>query len=156
MRHHRAGTDRLFAVQVARLVGCDLYLVGTVGDVGRLKVGESLGATRILVGEDDAAARVSEMSGGYGAPLRLTPQATRQPSGSMELVARNGQITKIGWGPSQEFSLIPSSEKGGSAQDVQPPGERGGGAFLIASGGIQMEPMVTTSFPSRNGELPTI
>ncbi len=147
------GPIGLFAVQVARLVGCDpIVLVGTVGDVGRLKVGESLGATHVfLVGENDVAARVSEMSGGYGAPLVVDAAGNSATLRlSMELVARNGQITKIGWGPKPvEFSLDPIIQKAARLQGTFSHTWRTWEAVLslIASGGIQMEPMVTHVLP---------
>lgn len=147
------GPIGLFAVQVARLVGCDpIVLVGTAADAGRLRVGESLGATHgLLVGEDDVAARVSGMSGGYGAPLVVDAAGNSATLKlSMELVARNGQITKIGWGPKPvEFSLDPIIQKAARLQGTFSHTWRTWEAVLslIASGGIQMEPMVTHDLP---------
>jgi alcohol dehydrogenase/L-iditol 2-dehydrogenase len=68
----------------------------------------------------------------------------------MELVARNGQITKIGWGPKPvEFSLDPIIQKAARLQGTFSHTWRTWEAVLslIASGGIQMEPMVTHVLP---------
>ncbi|MBD3177010.1 MAG: alcohol dehydrogenase catalytic domain-containing protein [Armatimonadia bacterium] len=146
------GPIGLFAVQVARLAGCNpIVLVGTEADAGRLEVGRTVGATHALVsGEDDVGTLVEDLTGGFGAPLVVDAaggSATLQLS--MEIVARNGQITKIGWGPNPVgFSLDPIVQKAARLQGTFSHTWRTWEAVigLIASGDMMMAPMATHDF----------
>ncbi len=114
------GPIGLFAVQMARAQGAGrIYLVGTNADKIRLDVGSKIGADVLLnVQETDAAAAILDETGGYGVPLVVDaagPAAALKLA--MDVVARNGQITKIAWGPKPvELSLDPIVGKAVSLQ----------------------------------------
>lgn len=116
------GPIGLFAVQVARVQGAHpVVLVGTAVDATRLEVGRRIGATHcVTIEETDPAELVADLTGGMGAPL-VVDAAGNGPALklAMDLVARNGQITKVGWGPKPvEFSLDPLLSKSVRLQGV--------------------------------------
>jgi L-iditol 2-dehydrogenase len=94
------GPVGLFSLQVARLAGAGTIIVtGTDRDRERLKLAAGLGADVIVnVSESDPADIVRNVGDGLGAHLVIdaagVPPAVKQ---SLDLVRRNGQITKIGW-----------------------------------------------------------
>jgi len=147
------GPIGLFAVQVARIVGASpIILVGTDADAGRLQTGKGLGATHTLTaGKDDIAAAVADLTGPYGVPLVVDAAGNNATLKlSMDLVARNGQITKIGWGPKPvDLSLDPIISKAARLQGTFSHTWRTWEAViaLIASGEIDMRPMVTHDMP---------
>ena len=147
------GPIGLFAVQMARIGGAyPIILIGTDVDEARLKTGLTLGAhIAVNVSKENAAERIAQLTGGIGVPL-VIDAAGNNPAFkmAMELVRRNGQITKIGWGPKPlDMSLDPIIAKAATLQ----------GSFshtwatweavlqLIQSGDIRMEPMITHRFP---------
>lgn len=147
------GPIGLFAVQMARIGGAyPIVLVGTDVDEARLKTGAELGAhITINASKEDPVPLIMEMTGGLGAPL-IMDAAGNNPAFklAMSLVRRNGQITKIGWGPKPlDMSLDPIIAKAATLQ----------GSFshtwttweavlkLIESGDIRMDPMITHRFP---------
>ncbi len=147
------GPIGLFAVQMARIGGAyPIILIGTDVDEARLKTGLTLGAhIAVNVSKENAAERIAQLTGGIGVPL-VIDAAGNNPAFkmAMELVRRNGQITKIGWGPKPlDMSLDPIIAKAATLQ----------GSFshtwatweavlqLIESGDIRMEPMITHRFP---------
>jgi L-iditol 2-dehydrogenase len=147
------GPIGLFAVQMARIGGAyPIVLVGTDVDESRMKTGLELGAhIAINVNRENAVERVAELTGGIGVPLVIDAAGNNAAFKlSMELVRRNGQITKIGWGPKPcDLSLDPIIAKAATLQ----------GSFshtwstweavlhLIESGDIRMDPMITHRFP---------
>jgi L-iditol 2-dehydrogenase len=94
------GPVGLFALQVARLAGAGtLVVTGTRRDRKRLELARKLGADLALdVSEQDPAEVLRGIGDGLGAHLVIdcagVPPAIQQ---SLELVRRNGQVTKIGW-----------------------------------------------------------
>jgi len=89
------GPVGLFALQVARLAGAGTLIVtGTPRDRKRLELARKLGADLAL----DPAEVLSGIGDGLGAHLVIdcagVPPAIKQ---SLELVRRNGQVTKVGW-----------------------------------------------------------
>jgi alcohol dehydrogenase/L-iditol 2-dehydrogenase len=147
------GPIGLFAVQMARIGGAyPIVLVGTDVDESRMKTGLELGAhMTINVSKENAVARVMELTDGIGVPLVIDAAGNNAAFKlAMELVRRNGQITKIGWGPKPlDLSLDPIIAKAATLQ----------GSFshtwstweavlhLIESGDIRMDPMITHRFP---------
>lgn len=94
------GPVGLFALQVARLAGAGTLIVtGTPRDRERLELARKLGADLALdVTEQDPAEVLRGIGDGLGAHLVVdcagVPPAIKQ---SLELVRRNGQVTKVGW-----------------------------------------------------------
>lgn len=116
------GSIGLMATQVARLCGAsNIVLAGLPQDARRMEIGRKLGATHTVdLSKADIAGLVSELSDGAGADLVVDaagPSAT--VALSMELVKRNGQITKIAWGPKPlDISLDPLLAKAVTLQGV--------------------------------------
>jgi L-iditol 2-dehydrogenase len=94
------GPVGLFSLQVAKLAGAGtLVVTGTRRDRERLALAKRLGADLTVdVSEQDPAEVVRGLGDGLGAHLVIdcagVPPAIQQ---SLELVRRNGQVTKVGW-----------------------------------------------------------
>jgi alcohol dehydrogenase/L-iditol 2-dehydrogenase len=94
------GPVGLFCSQLARLAGAGTVVVtGTARDAKRLALARTLGADIVVdVTRQDPAEIVMGLGDGLGAHLVIdtagAPPAVKQ---SLQLVRRNGQITKIGW-----------------------------------------------------------
>ena len=109
------GSIGLLAMQVARVEGGHVIVVGTDGDERRLELARELGADLTVdVSSEDAAGIVHDLTGGVGADVVLecsgAPAAARM---GMELVRRGGQYTQIGLfsGPfSLDFGLVAYKE----------------------------------------------
>jgi L-iditol 2-dehydrogenase len=146
------GPIGLFAVQMCRASGAGaIVLVGTDADRRRLEVGRELGATAAVNGaESDPMEAVRDLTNGEGAHLVIDAAG---PTAAMRLaldaVARNGQITKIAWGPKPlELSLDPLLSKAATLQGSYSHTWRTWEAVLqmIAAGALRMEPMITHRF----------
>jgi L-iditol 2-dehydrogenase len=94
------GPVGLFATQAAKLAGAGTVIVtGTRRDGMRLQLAKQLGADMSLdVTDGDVADVVRHLGDGQGAHLVIdaagVPPAIQQ---SLDVVRRNGQVTKIGW-----------------------------------------------------------
>ena len=116
------GPIGLMATQIARVSGASaIVLAGLPRDRPRLALGSTLGATHTCdLTTDDLPALVHDLSGGRGADLVVDaagPTATVKLA--MEIVRRNGQITKIAWGPGPlDLSLDPLLSKAVTFQGV--------------------------------------
>jgi L-iditol 2-dehydrogenase len=94
------GPVGLFSLQVAKLAGAGTVVVtGTSRDRKRLDLAARLGADIIVdVSEQDPVQVVRGLGDGLGAHLVIdaagVPPAIKQ---SLEIVRRNGWITKVGW-----------------------------------------------------------
>lgn len=146
------GPIGLFAVQVARALGATpIILVGTGVDRKRLAVGQQVGA-QVIVNRDETEPMevVRELTGGEGVPVVVDAAGNNVALQlSLEAVARNGQITKIGWGPPPvNLSLDPLLSKAAALQGVFSHTWRTWEAVLqmMAAGMWQMEPMITHQF----------
>jgi L-iditol 2-dehydrogenase len=146
------GPIGLFAVQMAKAAGAgQLFLIGTTADRLRLDVGRTLGADVVLnAQEEDAAAAVLDATGGYGVPLVVDAAGpTAAMKLAMDVVARNGQITKIAWGPKPlELSLDPIVAKAVSLQGSYSHNWRTWEAVLkmMAAGSLNLDAMITHRF----------
>ncbi|NQT67638.1 MAG: zinc-binding dehydrogenase [Actinobacteria bacterium] len=143
------GPVGLFCLQIARLSGSNpIIVVGTSIDEVRFSVAGKLGADLIInVEKENVTEKISEITKEQGCDLVVDAAGNEKALKlAVDVVARMGQITKIGWGPKPiNFSLDPMISKGARIQ----------GTFshvwrtwedvlsLISRGKIVMEPMIT-------------
>jgi L-iditol 2-dehydrogenase len=152
------GPIGLFSLQMCRAGGAGpIVLVGTPVDRARLQVGRELGAAHTVdVSQQDPMAVIDEVMGGEGAHLVIDcagPSAAVKLA--MEAVARNGQITKIAWGPEPlNLSLDPLLAKAAALQGSFSHTWRTWEAVLamMANGALQMAPMITHRFTIESWE----
>jgi alcohol dehydrogenase/L-iditol 2-dehydrogenase len=147
------GPIGLFAVQMCRASGAGtILLVGTSVDARRLEVGRALGADAILnADEADPLPAIMDATEGDGAPL-VVEAAGPAPALklAMDAVARNGQITKIAWGPRPvNLSLDPIVAKAAALQGSYSHTWRTWEAVLkmMASGTLDMARMISHRMP---------
>lgn len=144
-----AGAIGLMAVQVARVSGAsEIVLAGLSHDRSRLETGKEIGATQTINVETESLLdAVRERSNGRGADLVVDaagpPASVKQ---AMEVVRRNGQITKIAWGPKPfDSTLDPLVAKAVALQGVfshtWDTWERA--LRLVSSGQINLDHMIT-------------
>ena len=146
------GSIGLLAMQVARVEGGHVIVVGTEGDERRLKLARELGADLTVdVSSEDVAGIVRDLTGGVGADLVLecsgAPAAARM---GLQLVRRGGQYTQIGLfsGPfSLDFGLV-------AYKEVQARGSLGStwsswkrSIALLDSGQVRTELLVSDMMP---------
>ncbi len=147
------GPIGLFAVQLARIAGAGTVVaIGTAKDVARLELAKQLGADfTVVVPDEDPVRLIRGIGDGMGAHLVVdcagAPPAVRQ---AIDLVRRNGQITKIG------FALKPLDM---SLDELVTRGVALQGSFshnwktweavleLLRLGRIQTEPMLSAIMP---------
>jgi L-iditol 2-dehydrogenase len=143
------GPVGLFCVQIARAAGASpVLVVGTGKDRQRLKAARKLGADKIIdVTTTDARSFINLITHNQGIPLVVDAAGNKRAlSLAIDTVARQGQITKIGWGPDPiDFSLDPLLAKAACLQ----------GTFshnwpvweavieMMALGDLQTEPMIS-------------
>lgn len=146
------GPIGLFALQVARLSGAGPILItGTDADATRLELAEKLGADiTVRAGQDDPLAAVAACTDGFGVPLVVDAAgASETLRQAMGMVRRNGQITKIGWGPEPiGLSLDPLLSKAATLQGVYSHTWRTWEACLrlIQRGQVDMASMISHRF----------
>ena len=146
------GPIGLFCLQVAKASGAGRVIVaGTEKDSKRFEIARKLGAEVTLnVDEEDCVAEVNELTDGEG--VALVVDAAGESSAlktAIDIVRRNGGITKVGWGADPlGFSLDPIISKAVTLQ----------GSYshtwntwetcieLIRSKGIDIERMITHEF----------
>jgi len=105
------GAIGLLCLQVARALGASpINITGTTVDALRLDLARKLGADQVVNAQETDPVEVAlELTHGDGIPLVIdaagNSKTIRQ---SLDMVARNGQVTKIGWGKEPVgFSLDP-------------------------------------------------
>ena len=142
------GPVGLFCVQIAKAVGAKPVIVmGTSKDKIRFDVAKVLGADEIVNvnGEKSARQIISELKDNV--PLVVDAAGNKDSLKlALELVARRGQITKIGWGPEPiDFSLDPLLSKAARLQGTFSHNWSAWEAVLqmLQNGRILMEPMIT-------------
>ncbi len=114
------GPIGLMALQMAKLNNpAELWMVGTRKDPARMDAARQLGATRILVVEDEDPVDSARSYGdGFGPHLvvdcvGISPTLKQ----SIEMVRPAGQVTKVGWGKEEVgFSLDPLVAKAARLQ----------------------------------------
>jgi L-iditol 2-dehydrogenase len=102
------GTIGLLALQVVRLCGAQVVMVGTGADRERLQVAEKLGAVRTInVEREDAVEEVLGMSDGFGADAVVECSgAAAAANAAIQLVRKRGRYTQMGlYGKPISFDL---------------------------------------------------
>lgn len=95
------GSFGLFLLQTMKLTSpINLIMVGLSDDTERLKIAKELGATHIIAGDqEDAAARIMEITGGEGVDFAV--EATGNPdavTSAIDSLAGSGQLIQAGSG----------------------------------------------------------
>lgn len=143
------GPIGLFAVQMAKIAGAyPVILLGTDADESRMEFAKTIGADiTVNVMKEDPLEVIHKLTNGMGIPLVIDAAGnTPAVKTAMDIVKRNGQITKIAWGAKPlELSLDPLISKAASLQ----------GTFshtwsmweavlqLISGGNLKMKPMIS-------------
>ena len=143
------GPIGLFCIQMARACGAGPIIVtGIDKDAPRFAVARQLGADVILnVSKDDPRPAIMDLTRGQGVPLVADAAGNEHALKlAVDVVARLGQITKIGWGPKPVgFSLDPLLSKGvrlqGTFSHNWPTWEAV--IAMLSRGTLQMEPMIS-------------
>lgn len=141
------GTIGILCAAVAKICGGDVAILGLEKDRGRLEIARSYGVTPIINDASEWARKVD----GLGADLIIDAAGHSSTLKiAMDLVRSNGQITKVGWGPTPcNFSLDPLVQKNvrlqGSFSHNWPIWEKVIG--LLASGTLNVKPIIGGVWP---------
>jgi threonine dehydrogenase-like Zn-dependent dehydrogenase len=141
----------LISVAVAKaLCAGKVYLIGT--RPSRLQVGASLGADRLVdVNREDALQIIREESGGIGADLVI--ESSGSASGLQMAIAmtkRMGKILLLGFPEdpvAADFASLAKDNKSIYTVRGEGWGNVGRAVSLLASGRVDLKPLVTHSFP---------
>lgn len=96
------GTIGLLCVVMAKLAGAyPIITIGRNSSAKRLEMAKELGSDMVInTTFEDARKLIDKLTSGIGIPLVCDCAGTKETFHlSMDIVARNGQITKLGWGP---------------------------------------------------------
>jgi L-iditol 2-dehydrogenase len=141
----------LISVEVAKaLCAGKVFLVGT--RASRLQVGEALGADRIIdANKEDPVQVILEETGGIGADLVIESSGgTEGPQMAIAMAKRMGKILLLGF-PDEpvraDFSLLGKDNKHIYTVRGEGWANCGRAVSLLASGKVNLSPLVTHSFP---------
>ena len=143
------GPVGLFSVQVAKACGAGpIIVVGTDKDMRRSEVAKDIGADIVInVSTENALKIIGKITNGRGVPLVIDAAGNEHALKlAVDMVARQGQITKIGWGPKPiNFSLDPLLNKAASIQGTFSHNWPTWQAVIemISRQTIRMEPMIS-------------
>jgi len=147
------GMIGLLAAQALRAAGCSRVFVADV-DGSRLKLAQDLGATAVLSAETDIAKQVLQLTGGAGADVVVEAVGrTETVTASVESVRRGGTVVLVG-NISREVSIplqkvvTRQIRLQGSCASA---GEYPRAMELLASGAIQVKPLITAIAPLADG-----
>lgn len=143
------GPIGLLCAEMTRIAGAGpLIVCGVTGDVSRLGVAGTLGATHTVnVDETSPVEVVRAIGDGLGADLVIDATGASAPLKlALEAVRPGGQVTKVGWGPQPlGFSLDPLVQKAvtlrGSFSHTFKNWEKV--VAMLASGQINLEPIIS-------------
>jgi len=149
------GTIGLLCLQMAKLRGAKVALVGLPVDSSRIKIGKKLGADYLLNTTTDPVAKVLELTNQNGAPLIIdTVGGSAQTiDQALEMVRPGGQITKVGWfmkttNTSLDTLIRKNVRLQGSFSHTYPMWEEC--IKLIAKGKIDVKKMITKVLPLKD------
>jgi len=147
------GMIGLLAAQALRAAGCSRVFVADV-DGSRLKLAQDLGATAVLSAETDIANQVLHLTGGAGTDVVVEAVGrTETVTASVESVRRGGTVVLVG-NISREVSIplqkvvTRQIRLQGSCASA---GEYPRAMELLASGAIQVKPLITAIAPLADG-----
>ena len=147
-----AGMIGLLAAQALRAAGCSRVFVADV-DGSRLKLAQDLGAV-VLSAETDVAAQVLQLTGGAGADAVVEAVGrTETVTASVESVRKGGTVVLVGnispdvTIPLQKVVTRQIRLQGSCASAGEYPRAMG----LLASGAIQVKPLITAIAPLSEG-----
>ena len=147
------GMIGLLAAQALRAAGCSRVFVADV-DSSRLKLAQDLGATAVLSAETDIAKQVLQLTGGAGTDVVVEAVGrTETVTVSVESVRRGGTVVLVG-NISREVSIplqkvvTRQIRLQGSCASA---GEYPRAMELLASGAIQVKPLITAIAPLADG-----
>jgi L-iditol 2-dehydrogenase len=147
------GMIGLLAAQALRAAGCSRVFVADV-DGSRLKLAQDLGATAVLSAETDIAKQVLQLTGGAGTDVVVEAVGrTQTVTASVESVRRGGTVVLVG-NISREVSIplqkvvTRQIRLQGSCASA---GEYPRAMELLASGAIQVKPLITAIAPLADG-----
>jgi 2-desacetyl-2-hydroxyethyl bacteriochlorophyllide A dehydrogenase len=141
----------LISVEAAKaLCAGKVYLIGT--RASRLQLGAALGADRLIdAGKDDPVLRVLEETGGIGADLVIESSGSAQGLRmAIAMARRMGKILLLGFPEdpvSVDFASLAKDNKSIHTVRGEGWGNCGRAVSLLASGRVDLKPLVTHSFP---------
>lgn len=93
------GSIGLLCLQMAKLRGAKVAMIGLPEDSGRMKIAEELGADYLIDATTDPVEKILELTEQNGAPLIIDTVggASATIDQALEMVRPGGQITKVGW-----------------------------------------------------------
>ncbi|MDP8244310.1 MAG: galactitol-1-phosphate 5-dehydrogenase [Candidatus Hinthialibacter antarcticus] len=149
-----AGMIGLLVIQALRAAGCGTVIAIDL-DENKLQLAKSLGATiGLLANDENAIASIKEMTGGRGADVAIEAVGATAPvATAIHSVRKGGAVTLVGnLSPSIELPLqsVVTREirlQGSCASK----GEYPACLDLIASGAIQVEPLMSAVAPLSDG-----
>jgi len=148
-----AGMIGLLVVQALRVAGCSRILVADI-DGSRLKLAQDVGATAVLSAEAGLVAEALQLSGGAGVDLAVEAVGRNETVGAaIESVRKGGTIVLVG-NISPEVTLplqkvvTRQIRLQGSCASA---GEYPQAMELLASGVIQVKPLITAIAPLDDG-----
>jgi L-iditol 2-dehydrogenase len=148
-----AGMIGLLVAQVLRVAGCSRVLVADI-DSSRLKLAQNVGATTALTAGADLVAQVLQLSGGAGVDVAVEAVGRNETVGAAtESVRKGGTVVLVG-NISPEVTLplqkvvTRQIRLQGSCASA---GEYPQAMELLATGAIQVKPLITAVAPLHDG-----
>jgi L-iditol 2-dehydrogenase len=148
-----AGMIGLLAVQALRVAGCSRVLVADI-DSSRLKLAQEVGATAVLSADAGLVARVLQLSGGAGVDVAVEAVGRNETVGAAIESVRKGGIVVLVGNISPEVTLplqkvvTRQIRLQGSCASA---GEYPRAMELLATGAIQVKPLITAVVPLDDG-----
>ena len=148
-----AGMIGLLTLQALRAAGCSKVFVADL-DSTRLKLAQELGATAVLSSERDVVAQVLQLTGGVGVDVVIEAVGRNETvKTSIESVRKGGTVVLVGnispevTLPLQKVVTRQIRLQGSCASS----GEYPRAIELLASGAIQVAPLITAIAPLEEG-----
>src|SRR5467141_2613505 len=148
-----AGTIGVLTLQALRAAGCKRVFVSDV-DATRLKLAKELGATDVLLADEDVVTRIVQRTGGIGVDVSIEAVGRNETvSAAIARVRKGGTVVLVG-NISPEVTLplqkvvTRQIRLQGSCASA---GEYPQAMELLATGVIQVKPLITAVAPLHDG-----